>query len=264
MTPSQTEPSTGTTPATAVPRLGELLVERQVATAQDVAKALAFQQQYGGRIGSILVRLGALSEESLLPVLGQQLDIPLLAAEEWPEDPAAIHVAIGKSRLPAEWWADHLVLSTLHTNDAVSAFTRLVDMGVEPFLVATSVRAVQAQRLVRRLCGDCSRPATVLSSVSRIVDALGPDGPPRWHEAVGCPTCQGTGYRGRLGIYELVDVTPELQEAIMASATAERMRALATAKGGRTLREDGLLKAHSGLTTVEEVVRVTGGVAADA
>ena len=104
MTPSQTEPSTGTTPATAVPRLGELLVERQVATAQDVAKALAFQQQYGGRIGSILVRLGALSEESLLPVLGQQLDIPLLAAEEWPEDPAAIHVAIGKSRLPAEWW----------------------------------------------------------------------------------------------------------------------------------------------------------------
>ena len=573
MTPSRTEPSPDHSPATAGPRLGELLVERQLATPQDVAKALAFQQQYGGRIGSILVRLGALSEESLLPVLGVQLGIPLLAGAEWPEDPAAIHQAIGESRLPAEWWYDHgvaawragdeatlvvgrdpldplvnealsrampgavlewrlarsqeldrlldlvargnrgtdddlgddvshlrelaeeapvielvnnilaqamdqrasdihiepeeslfhvrmrvdgilhtrmtlpasrypavasrvklisgmdiaerrlpqdgrlsarvsgqevdirasavpavhgeslvlrllpkerrdlsldrlgfsprdlklfrswtrephgivlvtgptgsgksttlygaleemngrdqkiitvedpvefqvkgvtqiqasseigytfaralrailrqdpdvimigevrdletaeiavqsaltghLVLSTLHTNDAVSAFTRLVDMGVEPFLVATSVRAVQAQRLMRRLCPECSRPCAVLPAVSRIVDALGSPGPAQWREAVGCPACQGTGYRGRLGVYELVDVTPELQEAIMAGATAERMRALASAQGGRTLREDGLLKAHAGLTTVEEVVRVTGGLAAE-
>ncbi len=159
----------------------------------------------------------------------------------------------------------HLVLSTLHTNDAVSAFTRLVDMGVEPFLIATSVRAVQAQRLVRRLCPNCSRPATeVLPAVRRLAEPLAaPGAVADWRTAVGCPHCQGTGYRGRLGIYELVDVTPEMQELVIASATAEKMRALANAQGGRTLREDGLLKAMAGLTTVEEVVRVTGGTGSD-
>ena len=158
----------------------------------------------------------------------------------------------------------HLVLSTLHTNDAVSAFTRLIDMGVEPFLVATSVRAVQAQRLVRRLCPHCSAPTEVLPAIDLLVRPLVPhDANTDWRRAVGCPRCQGTGYRGRLGIYELVDVTPELQELILSSATAEKMRALATAQGGRSLREDGLLKALSGQTTVEEVVRVTGGVGGD-
>ncbi|WP_147654075.1 GspE/PulE family protein [Vulcaniibacterium gelatinicum] len=159
----------------------------------------------------------------------------------------------------------HLVLSTLHTNDAVSAFTRLVDMGVEPFLVATSVRAVQAQRLVRRVCPDCSAPAEVLPAVARLVTPLLGDepAPADWRRAVGCARCQGTGYRGRIGIYELVDVTPELQELVLARATGERMRALANEQGGRTLREDGLLKARQGLTTVEEVVRVTGGMGMD-
>src|SRR5690606_30043385 len=159
----------------------------------------------------------------------------------------------------------HLVLSTLYTNDAVSVFTRLVDMGVEPFLVATSVRAVQAQRLLRRLCSDSSRPASVLPAIEQLAaSAAGADAAPAdWRQATGCPQCQGTGYRGRLGIYELVDVTPEMQELILARATAERMRALATAQGGRTLREDGLAKARAGLTTLEEVVRVTGGMAAE-
>ena len=160
----------------------------------------------------------------------------------------------------------HLVLSTLHTNDAVSAFTRLVDMGLEPFLVATSVRAVQAQRLVRRVCPDCCQPADVLPGVEKLVaPVVDADAPaPRWVRAIGCPACRGTGYRGRLGIYELVDVTPEMQELVLESATAEKMRQLADAQGGRTLRQDGLLKARQGLTTVDEVVRVTGGIAADA
>ncbi len=158
----------------------------------------------------------------------------------------------------------HLVLSTLHTNDAVSAFTRLVDMGVEPFLVATSVRAVQAQRLVRKLCAHCSQPATVLPVFEQMVTPLlEHGGPAAWRTAVGCSACQGTGYRGRLGIYELVDVSPELQELIIAGATAEKMRALVGTQGGRTLRDDGLLKARAGLTTVEEVVRVTGGLGTD-
>jgi general secretion pathway protein E len=155
----------------------------------------------------------------------------------------------------------HLVLSTLHTNDAVSAFTRLIDMGVEPFLVATSVRAVQAQRLVRRLCRHCSVPTQVMPAVEAAVGGLaGPAPEPSdWRRAVGCQACQGTGYRGRLGIYELVDVTERMQELILARAPGERLRALASEQGGRTLREDGLLKARLGVTSVEEVVRVTGG-----
>lgn len=154
----------------------------------------------------------------------------------------------------------HLVFSTLHTNDAVSAFSRLIDMGVEPFLVATSVRAVQAQRLLRRLCTACAVPATVRPEVLEAVAHLLPaDEKPQWRQAVGCPACQGTGYRGRVGIYELVDVTAELQSLIMQRATATQMRQQANAQQGRTLRQDGLLKAFRGLTTVEEVVRVTGG-----
>ncbi len=158
----------------------------------------------------------------------------------------------------------HLVLSTLHTNDAVSAFTRLVDMGVEPFLVASSVRAVQAQRLVRRLCQDCCQPAVVLPAIEDLVMPwLEPGQATRWKEPKGCAHCQGTGYRGRLGIYELIDVTPALQELILSGATSERMRALADKQGGRSLRVDGLLKARAGLTTVDEVARVTGGLASD-
>ncbi len=155
----------------------------------------------------------------------------------------------------------HLVLSTLHTNDAVSAFTRLIDMGVEPFLVATSVRAVQAQRLVRKLCGQCSAPAEVLPAVAALIAPLIADtGPAQWRRAVGCRHCQGSGYRGRLGIYELVDVSPAMQGLILERATAERMRELARSEGGRSLREDGLLKARQGLTSVDEVIRVTGGL----
>lgn len=154
----------------------------------------------------------------------------------------------------------HLVFSTLHTNDAVSAFTRLVDMGVEPFLVATSVRAVQAQRLLRRLCTQCAAPTGVLPQVAAAIAPHVPLGETaNWRRAVGCPACQGTGYRGRVGIYELVDVTPELQGLVMQRATAGQMRALADQQGGRTLRHDGLIKAWRGLTTVEEVIRVTGG-----
>ena len=160
----------------------------------------------------------------------------------------------------------HLVLSTLHTNDAVSAFTRLIDMGVESFLVATSVRAVQAQRLVRRLCPHCSAPAHAPPAVGEMVEPLvraAGHKPAQWMQAVGCAKCQGSGYLGRVGIYELVDVTPELQELVVSRATAEQMRAMVAAQGGRTLREDGLIKAWAGSTTVEEVIRVTGGLALD-
>ncbi len=157
----------------------------------------------------------------------------------------------------------HLVLSTLHTNDAISAFTRLVDMGVEPFLVATPVRAVQAQRLVRRLCPHCARPHAVPASIEaearRHAERVLPGMAPRWMEAVGCGHCMQTGYRGRLGIYELVPVSEAMQALIVSGASVNEMKQLARDEGCRFLRDDGLLKAWQGLTTVEEVLRVAGG-----
>ena len=141
----------------------------------------------------------------------------------------------------------HLVLATLHTNNALSAFTRLVDMGIEPFLVAASCQAVMAQRLVRRLCPHCSRPADVP-----------PGEPGDWREPVGCPQCQNTGYRGRTGIYELVGVGPALRHAIASAAPAAELERLADAAGRRDLRADGMLKAARGLTSVEEVARLAG------
>ena len=155
----------------------------------------------------------------------------------------------------------HLVLSTLHTNDAVSAFTRLVDMGVEPFLVATPIRAVQAQRLVRRLC-ECARPSQVPEALHREAEAFAravlPGQLAQWHEAVGCPKCLGTGYKGRLGIYEMIPVSEQMQHLIVSGASVNEMKALARSEGHRFLRDDGLLKAWRGQTTVEEVLRLTG------
>ncbi len=155
----------------------------------------------------------------------------------------------------------HMVLSTLHTNDAVSAFTRLLDMGVEPFLVATSVRAVQAQRLVRTVCPVCSQPDEVLPEIYQQIEAVLPEEikqtPANWRKAVGCPECQHTGYQGRVGIYELVYISPEMQSLILKRASGGEMSELAQQQGYRNLRQDGWLKAWQGITTLEEVMRVT-------
>lgn len=158
----------------------------------------------------------------------------------------------------------HTVFSTLHTNDALSAFTRLIDMGVEPFLVVSAVRAVQAQRLVRRLCAHCAQPVELPDAVQPLWSQLARDHPrvvpdrPRWMRSVGCPQCQSTGFKGRIGIYEMVDVTPKLQAAVMSRAPEGELAAVARSHGYRTLREDGLLKAAAGLTSIDEVWRVTG------
>ncbi|MBN1507506.1 MAG: type II secretion system ATPase GspE [Sedimentisphaerales bacterium] len=139
----------------------------------------------------------------------------------------------------------HLVFSTLHTNDAASAVTRLVDMGIEPYLVSSSLLAIMAQRLVRRVCPQCK-------GVSEI------QGDPDLSLAAnGCSNCSGTGYRGRMGIFELLVLEDEIRELILTDARAHRIRQAAMKKGMRTLREDGQGKVSRGLTTAEEVLRVT-------
>jgi type IV pilus assembly protein PilB len=154
----------------------------------------------------------------------------------------------------------HMVFSTLHTNDAPSAVTRLIDIGAKPFLVAAALRAVMAQRLVRRICPACKRAHR--PSV-RELHALGLDsarlaGATIAHGA-GCAACHGTGYQGRMGIFELFRVGDGIRAMIYDNVTSARLRARARHDGMRTMREDGVRKVLAGLTTIEEVVSVTVG-----
>jgi len=142
----------------------------------------------------------------------------------------------------------HLVLATLHTNDAASAITRLTDMGVEPFLLASSLLGVMAQRLVRRLCPQCKQP-----------HPLPLDGEPGvlHYRPVGCAACSNSGYRGRYGVYELLQVDDTLQKLIHDRASEAQLRAHALACGMRSLRDDGLRWVRGGETSLEEILRVT-------
>jgi general secretion pathway protein E len=135
----------------------------------------------------------------------------------------------------------HLVLATLHTNDAVSAVTRLIDMGVEPFLLSSSLLGVGAQRLVRRLCTQCRQPDPVSKG---------------WR-AVGCVACNRTGYAGRTGIYELLQVDEDIRAMIHRNASEGEIRASAQKSGMQTMRDDGFRWVHDGTTSFDEVVRVT-------
>ena len=148
----------------------------------------------------------------------------------------------------------HLVLATLHTNDAAGAVTRLIDMGVEPFLLASSLLGVLAQRLVRKLCPVC-RHAYAPSSAELAVLNLTPP-PGALYAATGCADCNMSGYRGRTGIYELLSVDENLRRMIHDVAAEQAMRDYATAHGLTNLREDGMRWVANGNTTLEEVLRV--------
>jgi type IV pilus assembly protein PilB len=151
----------------------------------------------------------------------------------------------------------HMVLSTLHTNDAPSAITRLIEMGIEPFLVASALDAVVAQRLARTLCTHCKRRTIVPASVLQdhgfnalfAVEA---------YEPVGCVRCGGMGYRGRTGLYEVMRMSDEIRSLTLERAAAEQIASVALEQGMRRLREDGLEKVKSGVTSMAEVARVTG------
>jgi type IV pilus assembly protein PilB len=152
----------------------------------------------------------------------------------------------------------HLVLSTLHTNDAPSTVSRLMNMGIEPFLVATSVNLIQAQRLIRRICSKCKEEHPLPSeamievgfSAQEVTEIT-------TYKGSGCEACNGTGYKGRVGLYEVMEMTDELRELILIGASALELRKKAIDTGMLTLRQSGLQKIREGVTTLEEVVRET-------
>jgi type IV pilus assembly protein PilB len=152
----------------------------------------------------------------------------------------------------------HLVLSTLHTNDAPSTINRLMNMGIEPFLVASSVHLICAQRLVRRVCSNCKEPhpmqPAALIQAGYSPDDAGKVTPMRGR---GCDRCNNTGYKGRVGLYEVMEVTEELRELILVGASGLELRKKAVDEGMITLRQSGLRKVKEGVTTIEEVVRET-------
>ncbi|MGD9562055.1 MAG: GspE/PulE family protein [Pyrinomonadaceae bacterium] len=152
----------------------------------------------------------------------------------------------------------HLVLSTLHTNDAPSTISRLVNMGIEPFLVATSVNLIQAQRLIRRICTNCKTEASYTpEALVEIGFSAEEAADLKIYKGAGCDTCLNTGYKGRVGLYETMEVTDELRELIIIGASAIELRKKAIECGMITLRGSGLAKLRQGITTVEEVVKET-------
>jgi type IV pilus assembly protein PilB len=194
-------------------------------------------------------RTGMTFSRGLRSILRQDPDVVLVGEVR---DPETAKLALEASL------TGHMVLTTLHTNSAPAALTRLVDMGVEPFLVASSLSLVVAQRLVRRVCDGCAAPYT---PAGRIMTLLGIDeadlalATPR--RGAGCSDCGGTGYRGRLGVFEVLPVTASMRQVLMSTPTEGAVAAAALSEGMQTLRASAIGKAASGLTTYEEVLRVT-------
>ena len=152
----------------------------------------------------------------------------------------------------------HLVLSTLHTNDAPSSITRLINIGIEPYLISAAMNAVIAQRLVRRICPDCKQSMEQLPTREAAFlekHCSGRKG--HLFHGIGCESCRQTGYKGRVGLYELLELDDDMRDVITRNPPLSELRSLAAGKGMKSLREDGLEKAYAGDTTVEEIIRVT-------
>ncbi|MBI3933443.1 MAG: Flp pilus assembly complex ATPase component TadA, partial [Acidobacteria bacterium] len=152
----------------------------------------------------------------------------------------------------------HLVLSTLHTNDAPSTISRLMNMGIEPFLVATSIHLICAQRLVRRICANCKEesptPAQALLDAGYTPEEVKEV---KIMKGKGCEKCNNSGYKGRVGLYEVLEINDELRELILVGASALELKKKAIENGMITLRRSGLIKVRGGHTTLEEVMRET-------
>jgi type IV pilus assembly protein PilB len=152
----------------------------------------------------------------------------------------------------------HLVLSTLHTNDAPSTITRLLNMGVEPFLVTASVNLVEAQRLIRKLCAECKQPMPTPKDELRALGAKDEEiDKATCFKPVGCKTSKGGGYKGRIAAYEVMTFSEPLKELVLQGASATELKAEAIRQGMRTLRMSGVTKICQGVSTVEEVAKIT-------
>jgi type II secretory ATPase GspE/PulE/Tfp pilus assembly ATPase PilB-like protein len=197
-------------------------------------------------IGQVQVneKAGVTFSSALRSILRQDPDIIMIGEMR---DFDTAHIGIQSSL------TGHLVLSTLHTNDSVSAISRLVDMGVEPYLISGSLLGVVAQRLVRQICPKCRREVPAPSSMKK---KYGLD---RVFRGEGCAYCSNTGYKGRFGLFEQFDVTGDISDAIAAGASIAELRSLAKKNGMRTLVELGIERVMSGETTPEEMIRVVGG-----
>jgi type IV pilus assembly protein PilB len=152
----------------------------------------------------------------------------------------------------------HMVLSTLHTNDAPGAVTRLLDLGVAPYLLSASLRGVLAQRLVRRICSNCKTEYDPPASIRRVVDAEGGD-VPKYYRGVGCKKCRNTGYAGRIAIHELFIPDDDILEMINERISTKRLRAKALERGMIPLQRDGIEKVKAGIVSIEEVLRTAVG-----
>jgi len=150
----------------------------------------------------------------------------------------------------------HMILSTLHTNSAASSVTRLLDMGVEPFLITSTLNAVMAQRLVRRLCSNCRTAAPAPAHILKALEMNG-SAPRTFYRPEGCDLCGHSGFRGRIALFELLVMDDEIARLVLTRAEAREIQRAALDAGMRTMLADGVAKAGEGLTTLDEVLRVT-------
>jgi general secretion pathway protein E len=219
---------------------GIISEEKNVITVEDPVE---YQLEGVGQI-QVNPRIGLSFASGLRSILRQDPDVIMVGEIR---DYETAEIAIQASL------TGHLVLSTLHTNDAATAIIRLIDMGVEPFLVASSLMGVLAQRLLRRICPHCRARYEPTAAEAAYFEAP----PGHVSRGAGCERCNSTGYLGRVGIFELLLVTPEIVNLISSRADARSINGLAVSAGMKTLRGDGLQKAAEGMTTLEEVLRVT-------
>jgi type IV pilus assembly protein PilB len=217
--------------------------ERSILTIEDPVE----QRMQGVKQMQIAPKAGVTFDVGLRSMLRADPDVIMVGEIR---DRETAHIAVEAAL------TGHLVLSTLHTRDAPSALGRLIDMGIEPFLVSSAIDCIVAQRLVRMLCKHCKRPLQVSEAVLVEHDLAGAEP----FEAVGCSRCGGSGYRGRLGLYEVMSVSEPIRALILERASVDAMVEIAVGEGMLRLRDDGLVKVREGLTSIAEVERMTSSL----